>query len=291
MSAATQAATAMSSPIDFSNAVKSAERIVNGAIQLLPNFALAVVVFIILMVLGSLAKRMIERSSRGHLRSGAALLLGRTGQLMIVIVGILIALSIAAPSFHASDLIKMLGIGSVAIGFAFQNILQNFLAGILLLLSQPFEIGDLISVSGIEGTVEDIEARATIIRTKEGRKVVIPNATVFTNPVAVERDGKGRGGAPNQGGSAPRQAQARSGVQATVAPVSAGAANQASTPPQKQENRTSNAAGHQESADGDHDQRGNAQEHEPAQEHAGDGDRAEAELTERRRKWPRFFSW
>ncbi|MGA8554236.1 MAG: mechanosensitive ion channel domain-containing protein, partial [Candidatus Acidiferrales bacterium] len=57
---------------------------------------------------------------------------------------------------------RMLGIGSVAIGFAFQNILQNFLAGILLLVSEPFRLGDLISVTGIEGNVDDIQARATV---------------------------------------------------------------------------------------------------------------------------------
>ena len=77
----------------------------------------------------------------------------------------------------------MLGVGSVAIGFAFQNILQNFLAGILLLVSEPF------SVTGIEGNVDDIQARATVVTTKEGRQVVIPNAILFTNAVAVARNG------------------------------------------------------------------------------------------------------
>jgi small-conductance mechanosensitive channel len=93
-----------------------------------------------------------------------------------------------APSFQAADLIKLLGIGTVAIGFAFQNILQNFLAGILLLLQEPFQLGDLISVTGIEGKVSDIQARATIVTTKEGRNVVIPNAIIFTNPVAVDHN-------------------------------------------------------------------------------------------------------
>ena len=90
-----------------------------------------------------------------------------------------------APSFHAADLIKLLGIGTVAIGFAFQNILHTFLAGILLLLQEPFCLGDFISVTGIEGNVSNIQARATILTTKEGRDVVIPNAVIFTNPVAV----------------------------------------------------------------------------------------------------------
>lgn len=194
-------------PFHISTAVNSAEKIVNGAIALLPNIGLAIVVFILFVLAGSLAKSLIRRSTSKHLRSGPALLLGRAGQLVLVILGILVGFSIAAPSFRAGDLIKVLGIGTVAIGFAFQNILQNFFAGILLLVSEPFEIGDFISVTGIEGTVNDIEARATIIRTKEGRKVVIPNATLFTNPVAVQH-GNGAGKqASNQSGPPPTEKQ------------------------------------------------------------------------------------
>ena len=100
-----------------------------------------------------------------------------------LILGFLIALSVLAPSFEAGDLIKSLGVGTVAIGFAFQNILQNFLAGILLLLQEPFHLGDFIRVRGIEGTVYDIQSRATIVSTKDGRRVVIPNAVLFTSPV------------------------------------------------------------------------------------------------------------
>jgi small conductance mechanosensitive channel len=82
-------------------------------------------------------------------------------------------------------LIKMLGIGSVAIGFAFQSILQNFLAGILLLLHESFRIGDSIKVNDLEGKVEDIQTRATIIDMADGHKVIVPNAVLFTNPVVV----------------------------------------------------------------------------------------------------------
>jgi Mechanosensitive ion channel len=52
-------------------------------------------------------------------------------------------------------------------------------------LNEPFRIGDLISVTGMEGTVTDILTRATIITTAEGQHIVIPNAVLFTNPVAV----------------------------------------------------------------------------------------------------------
>lgn len=187
------------SPFHISDAIKSAEGIVNSAIRLLPNLVLGIIVFVIFLMLGAFTKWLIRRAANRHgfavTRQGLALLLGRLGQLTMVIVGILVFFAITAPSFHVSTIIQMLGIGTVAIGFAFQNILQNFLAGILLLISQPFHLGDFITVTGMEGTVEDIQTRATIITTKEGHTVVIPNATVFMNPVTV-RHSSAEGGRP-----------------------------------------------------------------------------------------------
>lgn len=68
---------------------------------------------------------------------------------------------IAIPGFTPSQLVSALGIGSVAIGFAFKDIFQNLLSGVLILLGEPFRIGDDIIVNGMEGTVEDIQIRAT----------------------------------------------------------------------------------------------------------------------------------
>ena len=174
-------------PIDFSNAWKTGARIINQCISLIPNIVIAFIIFILSLVIASVCKSLVRRVAlRRQRHQGIALLLGRLVHTSIVILGFLVALSVVAPSFQASDLVKILGIGSVAIGFAFQNILQNFLAGILLLLQEPFRIGDFISVTGIEGTVSDIQSRATVITTKEGRQVIIPNAIIFTSPVAVE---------------------------------------------------------------------------------------------------------
>ena len=102
-----------------------------------------------------------------------------------ILLGFLVAFSVVAPSFQAGDLIKILGISGVAIGFAFQNILQNFLAGLLLLWAEPFRLGDEIKVDNYEGTVEEIQTRATIIKTFDGRRIVIPNADLFTHSVTV----------------------------------------------------------------------------------------------------------
>jgi small conductance mechanosensitive channel len=179
-------------PVDFSNAWKTGARIINTGIALLPNIILAIVIFAIFLILASASKSLTRRFAvKRHTHQGATLLISRLVQTSIVVLGFLVAFSVVAPSFQAADLIKMLGIGSVAIGFAFQNILQNFLAGILLLVNEPFRLGDLISVTGIEGNVDDIQARATVVTTKEGRKVVIPNAVLFTNPVAVAHNNVG----------------------------------------------------------------------------------------------------
>lgn len=104
---------------------------------------------------------------------------------MVILAGALVALIIVVPTFRPGDLIAGLGITSVAIGFAFKDILQNWLAELLLLIRRPFRVGDEIVVNGYEGKVEWIETRATMIRTYDGRRAIIPNADVFTNAVTV----------------------------------------------------------------------------------------------------------
>ena len=112
-------------------------------------------------------------------------MLGSFVKWLILLVGGLLALTIVIPSLNPGDLIAGLGIGSVAIGFAFKDILQNWLAGLLILIQRPFGVGDQIVVNGYEGTVEWIETRATIIAMYDGRRAIIPNADVYSNAVTV----------------------------------------------------------------------------------------------------------
>ena len=109
----------------------------------------------------------------------------RVGGALILFIGFMIAMVVAIPGFTPAKLIGALGIGSVAIGFAFKDIFQNLLSGILLLLSEPFRIGDQIVSGDYEGTVEDIKIRATVIRTYDGRQVVIPNSDLYTSALTV----------------------------------------------------------------------------------------------------------
>jgi small-conductance mechanosensitive channel len=158
----------------------------NGLIVMLPNILLAVIVFTIFFFAGRALKSLVRRLTRRHRQARSlGLVLGRLSQGIIILVGLFVALSIVIPSFKAGDLVQLLGISGVAIGFAFRDILQNFLAGILILLTEPFEIDDQIVFKNFEGTVENIQTRATTIRTYDGRRIVIPNSELFTNAVTV----------------------------------------------------------------------------------------------------------
>jgi small conductance mechanosensitive channel len=153
---------------------------------LLPQLALGVIVFIVFVSIALAVRWLVERFSRRYQYArNLGLVLGRLAQAVVLIFGLLVAATVVAPSFHTADLIKVLGIGGIAIGFAFRDILQNFLAGIILLLHEPFRLGDQIKIDGFEGTVEAIESRATIIKTYDSRQVVIPNAEVFTQSLIV----------------------------------------------------------------------------------------------------------
>jgi small-conductance mechanosensitive channel len=145
------------------------------------------IVITIFWLLSKLFKFFVRRTleNRTYTRQNLVLVLNRVGSTAIIFFGFLIAMVIAIPGFTPGQLMSALGIGSVAIGFAFKDIFQNLLSGILILLGEPFKIGDDIIVNNMEGTVEDIQIRATFLRSPDGRRIVIPNATVYTSAVTV----------------------------------------------------------------------------------------------------------
>ena len=158
----------------------------NGLVAALPNIVIACLVFALFYYVARQVRLLVRRATENHRRThSVGLVLGRLAQGVIVMVGALIGLTVVFPSFNVSSLINLLGISTVAIGFAFRDIFQNFLAGILLLLAEPFRIGDQIVVKEFEGTVQDIQTRATTINTYDGRRVVIPNSELFTEAVTV----------------------------------------------------------------------------------------------------------
>lgn len=160
--------------------------LVGQGVSFIPGVLTAVII-LALTRYGADAVRHITHKAVEKLLNNRSLqtLLVQIGYATAWICGVLVAAVVAFPDLGMGDIIALLGLGSVAVGFAFQDIFKNFLAGIILLLQQPFRIGDQIIVDAYEGTVEEIALRSTQIRTYRGEEVVIPNSIVFTSTVQV----------------------------------------------------------------------------------------------------------
>ncbi len=165
--------------------ISQIEAMVQGFLRMLPNLIIALVVFVLFVGTARLVRGGIRKASSGRRGSNVAQVLGRVSQILILFVGLLIAVGIIFPSVKGAQLLQLLGVGSVAIGFAFRDIAQNFLAGLLILLRQPFRVGDQIVYKDFEGTVENIETRATMLKTYDGVRAIIPNGEIYTNAVKV----------------------------------------------------------------------------------------------------------
>ena len=172
--------------MDFSLAWETVERLGEQFVAALPRFLLAMLIVLIAIVIGQLVRSGVRISAaRRREHYNLQIALGRLAMAGVILLGVLVAATAAFPNFTPADLVGALGIGGVAIGFAFKDIFQNFLAGILILLNKPFIVGDQIVFGGYEGEVEDIQTRATYLKTYDGRRVIIPNGELFVNSVTV----------------------------------------------------------------------------------------------------------
>jgi small-conductance mechanosensitive channel len=152
----------------------------------LPYLILGLVVFLTFLIAARLVKRLLVTAGRRtRLDLTLADLLGRLASAVTIILGVFVAAVVIFPTFAPGDLIAGLGITSVAIGFAFKDVLQNFFAGVLILWRRPFIVGDEIRVGNYEGAVEEITTRSTRVKTYDGERAVLPNGDVYTNAVLV----------------------------------------------------------------------------------------------------------
>lgn len=172
--------------INTQSIVEKLDTWLDGLIKALPNILIGIIVFVIMLYVARWLGRLVKRLLKNRGRKNFGEILGGFTRYALILAGIMLSLTIMSPNLSPADLIASLGVSSVAIGFAFKDILQNWLAGILILMRQPFEIGDQIVVNGFEGTVNRIETRATIITTYDGQDVVIPNSEIYTNSVVVK---------------------------------------------------------------------------------------------------------
>ncbi len=144
----------------------------------LPKLIVAVMVFFIGLYFSGGAARGVKRMAASRrLDPELSLLLERLARWTVIILSSVVALQ--QVNFDVTGFVAGLGIIGFALGFALQDVSKNFVAGILLLLQRPFDIGNVIEVSGYLGTVTEIDIRATGIRTLDGVPVLIPNGDVY----------------------------------------------------------------------------------------------------------------
>ena len=164
---------------------------IEGVVALLPNLLIALVILLITWLVARYALKIADAlTGKTHVRPSLRQLIETLVKLAIWLVGIMIALTILMPGITPASLVAGLGIGAVAIGFAFQDVFENFLAGILIMIREKMRIGDVIECEGIAGKVERITLRETYVTALSGELTVVPNAMLFKNPVKILTDQK-----------------------------------------------------------------------------------------------------
>ncbi|WP_217989551.1 mechanosensitive ion channel family protein [Sphingomonas lenta] len=161
------------------------DRLLDDFLAMLPLLFAGLLAFLLLWLIAKVVRAGLERVLARSSNRSAATAIGRIAYVLLLALAVLISVTVAFPSMTPGRLISVLGVGGIAIGFAFKDIFQNLLAGILLLLRHPFRVGDEITTGEFTGTVEAIETRATHIRTYDGKRVITPNGDVYTKPVTV----------------------------------------------------------------------------------------------------------
>ena len=174
--------------IDPSQAVQTMttklEEWYEGFFAMLPNLVVAVLVVLAFWVLARLARSVVGRAMDRATDNRAlrGLLMAVTG-IAVLGLGIFIALGVLKLDKTVAALLGGAGILALALGFAFQDIAENFMSGVLLSLRRPFRVGELVELSDYTGTVREIDLRSTLLQLPTGEQVLIPNSEVYGNPM------------------------------------------------------------------------------------------------------------
>jgi small conductance mechanosensitive channel len=158
---------------------------------LLPKIVLAIGVLIIAFIIARRVKKIVQNRTSKRLDDPLlAKFIAKVFQWTIIVVGLAIAMQIVELGGIARGLLTSAGITGIVLGFAFRDIGENFLAGVLLAFSRPFNVGDTVQSDSIKGVVKTLDLRNTHIRSFDGKDIYIPNAMILKNPLLnYTRDG------------------------------------------------------------------------------------------------------
>lgn len=126
----------------------------------------------------NLVERVMEKSRADHTLTGFVRHLTRISILVFTVIAALGALGVETMS-----LIAVIGAAGLAVGFALQSSLSNIASGIMLVIFQPFKVGNYIKAGGTSGVVEQIRIFSTILRTFDNRKIIVPNSRITSDNI------------------------------------------------------------------------------------------------------------
>ncbi|WP_287153132.1 mechanosensitive ion channel family protein [Candidatus Solincola tengchongensis] len=153
-----------------------------GFMSRLPSLAVGLVVLLFFYLLARAVRFLVSHSiMKVRASEHAARVVSRLAFTGILALGVLVALGVMG--VNPGALVASLGLVSVGIGFALKDVIENFIAGITIILQRPFVIGDGVRFGDVEGVVEDVRVRDTVIRMFDGRKVFVPNRSLFSGVV------------------------------------------------------------------------------------------------------------
>ena len=156
-------------------------QLIDTIIAELPNVLTAILIFVASLyfagLISNLLKRMLQKRNADR---EVIILLAQVTRWSIIVIGVITALQ---RFFDVTAFLAGLGIIGITVGFAMQEIMQNFVAGVILLVQQPFEVEDVIETDQFSGTIQAINMRTTEMKTFDGRIVIIPNAKILANPI------------------------------------------------------------------------------------------------------------
>jgi small conductance mechanosensitive channel len=158
------------------------QTLITQFVSFLPKLVAALVIFIVGLYLAHVATRLVRRAlERRELNAEATQVISQiTRSTLYVLVAVT---ALQQVDFNLTAFITGLGIVGFTLGFALQDISENFIAGLMLLLQRPFDLGDVVQIDDFRGRVTDVSLRATEVETLDGETVILPNSLVYTNPI------------------------------------------------------------------------------------------------------------
>ena len=152
--------------------------------QIMPKLGVGLFILLTFILASWLIKRIITKRIKPRIKNPLlAIFIGKLVAFVITVTGFVIFLNVIGLGGFAKHIMAGAGITTFVIGFAFKDIGENFLSGILMAFKSPFKIGDLIETNGTTGYVNELNMRDSVIKTLDGKDVFIPNSQIIKAPL------------------------------------------------------------------------------------------------------------